>query len=40
MKDQKVVAVNTAEPLSFSTKHMDIDLNVRIQVRNALLSAI
>lgn len=32
LKDHKVVAVNTAEPLSISSAHMDIDLNVRIQV--------
>lgn len=31
-KDHKVVAVNTAEPMSISSEHMDIELNVRVQV--------
>ena len=30
---QNIVAVNTPEPLNISTEYMDIDLNVRIQVR-------
>jgi hypothetical protein len=37
MKTHKVVPVNTAEPVSISTEHMDIDLNVRIQVRHSLI---
>lgn len=30
----KVVAVNTAEPLRLSSNHMDLKLNVRVQVRH------
>jgi hypothetical protein len=34
----KVVAVNTASPLSIRSSDMSIDLNVRVQVRNAIPS--
>jgi len=32
-KTHKIVAVNTPEPLSISSDLMDIELNVRVQVR-------
>lgn len=32
----KVVAVNTAEPLTLSNEHMDLKLNVRVQVRQII----
>lgn len=33
MSTHKVVAVNTGEPLHISSENIDVDLNVRIEVR-------